>query len=172
MLKISATLALVLIGVSAAVIGDGLREKDRKTRGVDEGGFRGQGLAHRVAGKQRARTVGSLKARQSAPLLAHKKVSLTKAVSKPLAKSSQPVPARKLHGHEEEHAAASHHESGHKPEHGSSHLEEELEAEDEENELSEQDYELPADSVMKARIGYPDLGLVNLEKGAYLFKIT
>ena len=36
----------------------------------------------------------------------------------------------------------------------------------------EEEYELPDESVMKARINYPDLGLVNLEKGTYLFKIT
>jgi hypothetical protein len=36
----------------------------------------------------------------------------------------------------------------------------------------EEEYDLPEESVMKARINYPDLGLVNLEKGTYLFKIT
>ena len=47
-----ATLVVVLIGASRAVLPGDLRGKARKTRGVDEGSFRGQGLAHQADAKR------------------------------------------------------------------------------------------------------------------------
>lgn len=70
----------------------------------------------------------------------------------------------KGHGSSSNHNAGHGHELNHSAHHGTEEDEEELE-DHHSNQLSHE-------SVMKARINYPDLGLVNLEKGTYLFKIT
>lgn len=73
------------------------------------------------------------------------------------------------HGIKKHESAASHNKGrGHELSHSGGHGSEE----DEHGLQEHHSYELPHDSVMKARIHYPDLGLVNLEKGTYLFKIT